>query len=258
MKHRLPFSAAASAFVMIAGGSACAQDAALPQDRSEGTLLIGPALVLTTNPYIGGEDDAEAAAIPFFYYENSWIEAGFNGVRVTLAETEAITLKALVEPRYVFIKPEDSPALRGLDRSITVDIGASFGVRTGAYAFELIVRQEVTGEHDGYEIEASLERRVQLAEADLTFSAGASWQSSALMSYQYGVSPIEALSSRPTYDVGAAATPFASVQYSRPLTARWSAFASGSAHFLPEAATDSPILGSSTVISTVIGVAYAF
>ncbi len=224
----------------------------------DGDLIIGPAVVLSTNPFAGAEDDLEASAVPFIYFENDWLTAGFDGLSLKLIENDWLGVRALAQPRYLFVEPEDEPALSDIDRQITLDLGASVRVGPENLYLETVVRKEVTSEHEGLEIEAGFHGSRQIGETNLNLVAGARWQDKKLSSYLYGVRPEEATADRLAYTADDDVTPFVSAQVMRPLRGKWVGFAGVNVDFLPDVAKDSPIIDADNIVTTMIGAFYVF
>jgi outer membrane scaffolding protein for murein synthesis (MipA/OmpV family) len=62
---------------------------------------------------------------------------------------------------------------------------------------------------------------IRLGTGRLTPGIGATWESGNLVDYYYGVTPAEALPTRPAYSPGSVVNPSARLDYTRPLSAKW-------------------------------------
>lgn len=238
--------------------SALADAPARAEERDwRGTLLVGPAIDVGSNPY-AGTDDAEVSFLPLFHYENGFVEASLEGLGVKIVERPGWRFQVIAQPRFAPFDSDDSDALDGIERDVTLDLGARLTIGPEHFHLEAVFRQEVKGEHDGQEVEASLNRRFDLGKTEITLAAGALWQSKDLGNYLYGVDADEALADRSAYEADDAITPFAAIDVVRQITGRWLAFAQLRATFLPNAATDSPIVEDDAALSSAIGVAYVF
>lgn len=228
---------------------------AIAQEGPPG-FSLGVAGNLATSPFIG-EDDA-ATALPLIQFRGQGFTIGTTGAFVTLFDSPDGRLEAVLTPRFSALDDPDAPALAGIDRDVTADLGLrytfSIGPRTDLRA---TILQEVTGEHDGQELDLRISQGVQ-AGLPLSLFAGAAWRSADLSQYLYGVYGAEALPGRPAYDPGATLTPYIGLSAVLPLGANAALVGNLRADYFGDAITDSPIVEDSSVLSARIGVQFSF
>jgi len=115
---------------------------------------------------------------------------------------------------------------------------------------QLTALREITGRHDGAEARMGLATRLIDSKSKLTAAAGATWKSSAIVTYYYGAQGV--------YEPGAAFNPFAKLSFARPLTKHWSITAFAHYEWLDRAIAKSPIVIDDHVATAFIGASYAF
>lgn len=243
-----------------------------------------------SNP-IAGKSDIPLVVIPHvsyygkrFFLEN--LEAGY-----TLHEGEANTLSLVAAPGYdrvffyrhdlqnIFIPggttvlPGGSLVLAGgtvLPGSTTLPSGTvipaagkefpvgsrhttwlagpewTFGV--GPISGQLNALYEFTGEHEGHEVRGALAAPVLRGKGSLVASAGFTWKSAELVRYYYGVDQL--------YEPGSAFNPFVKLQYSLPLTDRWTITAFGHYERLAGSIARSPVVVEDHVTTVFAGAAF--
>jgi outer membrane protein len=233
----------------------CAASPALAQDGADGWSagLIG---AYGTSPYIGQDDGAGIAAS--LQYRAGRFTIGTGGLSYSIIDDGSRRLDALLLPRFTAL---DAPGgvLAGIDRDVTADIGLRYAVtQPGGTVLGGTFRQEITGEHDGQEIDLRASQRLGGDGPPITAYAGATWRSGGLSEYLYGVLPGEAAVGRPAYDPGATLTPYLGVSAAFPLNDRWSLVGGVRVDMLGDAITDSPIVDDGTVYSANFGVNLQF
>ncbi|QFT82009.1 MltA-interacting protein precursor [Roseovarius sp. THAF27] len=232
-------------------------EAAQAQEGQSG-FSIGAAVVGGNSIY-RGEDDF-ALPLPLLRYDSEAFSIGLpDGLRVNLYRNSGFELGAIATPRIFALVDPDGPYLQGIDREVTVDVGfqASYEFAPGTEVFARAVT-EATDEHDGSEIELALRRSIPKGKIIFNMEAGATWQSSQLSTYMYGVRASEAVAGRPGYDPGDVVIPHLSIGAVYPLSASTRLIADIRAEFLPDEVSSSPIISDDVAIGAVLGLSYTF
>ncbi len=217
---------------------------------------LGLGVGFSDSPYIG-EDDFEADVLPLINFRTERFELGTGGASYDVIQNGPLVVDVFVAPRFSALEDPDSDELDGIDRDLTFDAGAGLGyaIRPGTRV-TASVRTEITDEHEGQELRLALFQEVP--NFPLRLGAGVSFLSDDLASYLYGVEEDEARAGRPAYDPDALAVPFLSLNSQVPLRNNISLFAGARMAFLPDEATDSPIVEDDVVLSSNVGIAYRF
>ncbi|MEO0774686.1 MAG: MipA/OmpV family protein [Pseudomonadota bacterium] len=209
------------------------------------------------SPYVG--EDTRFGGFPLISYRKGPFSIGFQGISYEFARSEQLTFSVGVSPRFTGLEDPDGSALVGIDRDFTIDAFLGLDVALGqGVSIETTVRQELTGEHDGQEVELELGYATFVGGTGLSFSAGTKYQSSDLANYTWGVFANEVIAGRPAYDTGDVFIPFVSVGAARPISEKLTLIGNIRADFLPDAVSDSPIVDESTPVSLGVGLSYKF
>ena len=218
---------------------------------------VGVAAGFSSDPYVG--EDSQVRALPVLRYQADSFSIGTDGIYADILVRDPIELEFVALPRFSGLDDPDAVELAGIDRDITLDAGLrlTYGLapRTDLSATLL---QEVTGEHDGQELELELSNTLMLGRLPVSLAAGLSWKSGDLGTYMYGVYAAEATGGRPAYEVGDTITPYVSVSSGFPVSDRVTVFGAIKAEFLDDKISDSPIVDDDEVISGILGISYSF
>lgn len=217
----------------------------------------GVAAGFSSDPYVG--EDSQVRALPVLRYQAETFSIGTDGIYVDILARDPIELEFVALPRFSGLDDPDAVELAGIDRDITLDAGLKLtyglALRTELSATLL---QEVTGEHDGQELQLELSNKVVLGQLPVSLAAGVSWKSADLGTYMYGVYAAEATGGRPAYEVGDTVTPYLSVFSGFPISDRVTVFGGIKAEFLDDKISNSPIVDDDEVISGILGLSYSF
>jgi outer membrane protein len=146
-----------------------------------------------------------------------------------------------------------------MDRDFTVDAGLAYSYAFGTGTIvQARLLQEITGEHDGQEIDLQL--RQNLMDFGLPFGimAGARWESADLANYLYGVRAAEAIVGRPAYAPGDSIVPYIGIGTRIPLGDRFSISGGVRAEFYGSDVTNSPIVEDDMAITGTLGLTLRF
>lgn len=232
---------------------------ALPASAQDGPAgLYGGGFVgLSTDPYVG--ESTSATGIPIIGYRGDTFSIGTDGAFATVMEGERAEVEVFLRPRFFALIDPDAPELAGIDRDITLDAGIGYSLDlSDRTSFDVSVAQEITGEHDGQEVDLRLTRGLAMGGLPIGVYAGATWRSSELSSFLFGVRPGEAIAGRPAYALGATTTPYVGINTSIPLSQSTRLFGGVQADFLSREVEDSPIVDDGTTFSLGLGIQFSF
>ncbi|MDY6987314.1 MAG: MipA/OmpV family protein [Thermodesulfobacteriota bacterium] len=226
-----------------------------------GELSLGVALFVERDIYMGV--DTEFQPVPFFEYENGPLEiqatdsidatyAFYRSDRFSVALIESIEL----EEGY---DTDDSDFLKGMDELETL-YGAGLELEGMVAGWEagLEVLQDVSGEHDGQQVELSLTYPWTAAGFEWHPEFSLTWMSEKTVDYLYGVSAKEARAGRPAYAPGSSFEIGAELMVQRPLFGDFTAVGIFEISTFGSDVTDSPLVDEDYAIEGVLGVMYTF
>jgi outer membrane protein len=216
---------------------------AVEADQTENTLSLGLGVIHFSDHYIGDNDETLLA--PYFRYTKDRFSIGlFDGASYDFYSNDGLSVNARLVPRYTTLDGPDSEQLQGIDRKSTLDLGFGVDYMFGQSFVSASLLAEVTGKHDGFEIDLNIGRSNSFDRFSVTYVLGASWRSRDLADYQYGVRVPEALGDRPAYSADAMIVPYSefSIEYS--ITEKWKVITFGQISLLTGDIKSSPIVES--------------
>lgn len=226
-----------------------------------GELSIGAGVMAETEIYKGA--DSEIEPVFLFRYENGPFEIqAYDSLDVSWAFYEIGSFKTAVKGAVFFNEgydPGDSTYLSGMDELDTLySAGLVAEYQIGAWTLGFEALQDVSGEHDGQELELSLSPTWVIGEFEFTPTLAASWQSCDTVDYFYGVSTREARADRPAY------SPSSSYELELEVMVTWHLFSQVDLVGIAGVTTygsdvkDSPIVDEDYSAELVFGVVYTF
>lgn len=243
-------------FALLAAITALFSTTALAQDVPDG-LSLGGIGIVSGSPYLG--EGADFQAFPSVIYRFDRFTIGPLGLSYRALETERSELDLFVEPRFFALTDISADELVGIDREITADVGLAYTYNIlRATDIEATFRQEITGEHDGQEVDLRVSQGVRPLGFPIGVFGGVEWRSDNLSNYLYGVFEDEAIAGRPAFDTGDTFTPYLGASGFVPLSENLSLFGNLRVEFLEDDITDSPIIENDTVVSATFGVTFNF
>ena len=157
-----------------------------------GELTIGIGLAADRGMYNGV--DSKVRPVPFFEYHNGPLHVATHGAidaMFDLYGTDSFTIglkgALMLDEGY---DPDDSAFLKGMDELETLySAGFSFEVKAAGVEAGLAVMQDISGEHDGQQVELNVAYPWKAAGFEWRPGLCLTWMSSATVEYFYGVSP---------------------------------------------------------------------
>lgn len=210
-------------------------------------VSVGIALSQGQSPYQGV--DSNPNTIPgFISYEGEkgyfrGIEAGYY-LWGTGDHQRSYRVALLASGRLEGYHASDSVYLQGMDkRSWSLDGGVGFVARQGFHQVTLKAVTDLLGKHEGQEVSASYGYRWMInRKLAITPSVNLSWMSANLLDYYYGVTQSESRPWRSVYSADAGWQPSLGLTGMYSVTPRTSLMLAARTRWLPESATDSPLV----------------
>lgn len=158
---------------------------------------------------------------------------------------------------------ETQPELITLDdigkRRMAALAGLEYAYYAGPAVFSVQALQDVSGVHEGQELRAGLDYRLQGAKNLFTLAGGFVWQSDDVVDYYYGLDRSDVGEISELYYQGDDTfTPFVRVDWIRPISPSWTFQATVHNKWFGDGIKDSPLLEKSTSTTVFIGGVYHF
>lgn len=245
-----------SPLAVIAALGICTSAVAQDEGGRDG-WSVGAIGIVSVSPYEG--DDTQTILVPNVAFRSGPLSFSARGINYTAYEGSRDSIDLFLASRFEPYDSSDSPALTGLDRDFSLDLGLAYSLTLNSgTVLRAAVQQEVTGEHDGQEVDFRLSQRLGTRSLPVGVFAGATWRSEDLSNFLYGVGDTEAIAGRPAFDTGATVSPYIGVGTRVPLGDSFSLTGSLRAEYLGRDIRDSPIIDNSTTISATLGLTFDF
>ncbi|MDY6951308.1 MAG: MipA/OmpV family protein [Thermodesulfobacteriota bacterium] len=239
----------------------------LSVEEEEGLPWIGGELSLGLALHAEGEIykgvDTEFQPVPFFEYENGPFEIrATDSIDATYAfyssDRFSIALGGYVELEEGY-DPDDSDFLEGMDEIETLyGAGLELEGMVAGWEASLEVLQDVSGEHDGQQVELSLTYPWTAGGFEWRPELSLAWMSEKTVDYLYGVSAKEARAGRPAYAPGSSFEIGVELMVQRPLFGDFTAVGIFGISTFGSDITDSPLVDEDYAIEGVLGLMYTF
>ncbi len=228
---------------------------------------LGAAGAFSLSPYAGKGE--RVTPIPLVTYESDRLF--FFGITggVHLVDEGSLKLDAIVQGRLDGIDADDfglnELARNGIDRSLLSDrkdgidagLAAKFNARFGEVSLSLLT--DITGASKGTEVTLGYGYPFALSNNFvLTPSLGASWQSSKMANYYYGILDEEAARGLTEYKPGASLSPKIGLSIDYGFAERWNLLARLSYVRFSSDVSDSPLLDSDHSMSAILAIRRSF
>jgi len=238
--------------------------AALPAAQSEtqaepekSKFFVGAGAVISSKPYEGIRSKVYGVPILGYEGERLYLRGISGGYRLLMYKGWSVG--PMLRPRFEGYEASDSPVLSGMDdRKRTLDGGVDLSWRTDWGLLSTVFLTDLLGEHDGQEVEISYTALFAYAGFDFVPSAGLRWRSGDVVDFYYGVRADEARPGRPAYTPEATLTPVVRLAVRRKLSRHWGLLLGFQYEWLDDEISDSPIVEDNTILSLLVGAAYAF
>lgn len=226
-----------------------------------GSLSLGVAARIEQEPYRGSSTETEFT--PFILYENGPFEilsydnlsASYEFLR---SGPWSFDLSLTYEPGAGY-DADDSDYLDGMDELDELYYaGVQAGYALGEFDFGISVDFDISGEHDGYEIEVMGQYSFDWISMTFRPKVSLTWVSQEAMDYFYGVSETESRPDRPAYAPGSDVEIEAELLVLKPVSEHWTAVGLFGAETFGREARDSPLMDGSYELECAIGLMYIF
>jgi outer membrane protein len=231
---------------------------AQPREAQTG-FSYGLAFVANDSPYADG--GWAFAGLPLLRYQGEgWSVGLLDGLRYAVVDDGDLTLQLVLAPRiYQTIVDNSGDPLAGVNRDPSGEAGIEAQFQLSDFTrVNLRAVQEITGVNGGSEVVLEVRQTFIAGFLPVYVGGGVTWQSGDLSRYAWGVYADEAAPGRPAYAPGDVLIPNLAVGTFIPLGEKTSLIGALRVDLLPEAITDSPVVGRDRTTSVVLGVTRSF
>ncbi|MEE4242721.1 MAG: MipA/OmpV family protein [Desulfopila sp.] len=239
----------------------------LKSEEEEELPLIGGEVAIGIGGRVESEIyrgvDTEFGIVPFLRYENGplVIEA-YDELGVTYTVLGGDGYKVGVKGAVDFgagYDPDDSDYFRGMDELDTLyNLGVEFEWVFADWIVGMEFSQDVSGEHDGQEIELTLGRSWDFGGFELQPSFSMAWLSEEAVDYFYGVSQREARADRPAYSPGSSVELAVELMVTKRIIGDLQVVGIVEVAAYGDEITDSPLVDEDYSYETILGLIYTF
>lgn len=233
--------------LLLGSTSALAQSA--PEPASDRTLLIGAGVYVSSNPYAGADDKAEAGVLPFFVYKTDRVNVDLSGLSVKAFELNGFVFEGRLSPRYLLVDPGEIQAFKTLKRDIGLDAGVKVTRTVGGFEFSAEYLHDIVGETKGGEANLMAGYGFSPMERMTVGVAGTlSWKDGHLATWIYGIRTNDGLlydyefGDTPNTSSSGVFVPSLGIQMRYQLTERLSLFTAAQIEAYNSDITDSPLM----------------
>ncbi|MFC3031035.1 MipA/OmpV family protein [Pseudoalteromonas fenneropenaei] len=156
--------------------------------------------------------------------------------------------------------PSGTPLhLKPIKRKLSYMAGLIGGTRVNDFGIEFAALHDVTGVHDGYEFIFNTNYAITLGKAQLLFEPSVRYKSQQLIDYYYTVSPSEAISRLPPYQLPNHAINYQfGIAYELPFSDSWSLTLKLQKHWIDGKLSSTPMFVQSVYYSGFAGLKFEF
>ncbi len=236
MKNRLVAICSLGAFAI--SGTANAEITGFGD--SEG-FTAGLGVVAQWSPY-DGADSPSTTPIPYIAYDWENAHLGIDGFSYSFFNSDSLTVSTLLEPRWSFGDPEDSPLFEDIERDTALEAGLEAQVQFGSAYLGGTVLHDISNVHGGFEGIAQAGFGADFGPFELDAAIGSAYRDKDLSLHLYGVKSKEARAGLAAFAPDAAWYPFVQTELFYPIGDSMGAVAFAKYERLDDAAKDSPLI----------------
>lgn len=152
---------------------------------SEG-LTVGVAAIANWSPY-EGTDSPEINPVPYIAYDWENMHVGVDGINYSFWNSDALQVTALLEPRWTFGDPEDSPLFEDIERDTAFEAGLEAVLDIGPIYVSGTALQDISDVHNGFEGSAEVGVNAEFGSLEMSVGLGYAYRDKDLSAHLYGV-----------------------------------------------------------------------
>lgn len=228
-----------------------------PPPEAHNSLGVG--FAYSQNIYDGVGNKIKPFPLLNITYDDFFIQgftAGYNAY-----QDANLSFAFVVQPMFGGYDADESDALAGMsDTSYLVNTGAQLQYRLMPFSLTLMALHDVSGRSGGNSASAKFAAMVPLDDRRFVLipSMMASWESSDITNYYYGVSSNEATATRPEYNPASALNLAYGLTFKYQIAEHFGATLGYVLTKYARGVSDSPIVSRSTSSAVLTGISYVF
>ena len=256
--------------IMLMPASVWAQSTTASDDQADAATAsrwrLGLGVAVSDNAYIG--QGSKVTPFPLVDFEGD--RFFFRGITggIHLLKSDGFVVDAIITTGFNNIDASDfdraALARRGInrndledrDRSIDAGFAASWTGRLGQ--LKAVAKTDISGSSEGAEYSLEYGYPLQWGGFRITPTVGATFLSSKVADYYYGIHPEEMRRGVPGYEPGGSLLPEAGVSLIRPIGHKWTLMVSARYTVLPDKINNSPLVDSSHGSIVLVGFTRSF
>jgi len=256
--------------LMLMPASLWAQSTAATDDQADVATAsrwsLGVGVAVANNAYLG--KGSQVTPFPLIDYEGD--RFFFRGITggVHMLKSDGFAVDAIITTGFNNISASDfdraALARRGInrddleDRDRSIDAGVSASWTGSLGQLKAVAKTDISGSSEGAEYSLEYGYPLQWGGFRITPTAGATFLSSKVADYYYGIHPDEMRGGVPGYEPGSALIPQAGVNFIRPIGAKWTLMINARYSLLPNKISNSPLVNGSHGSGVLVGFSRAF
>lgn len=179
-------------------------------------FTVGLGVIADWSPYEGA-DSPSTTPIPYLAYDWENAHLGVDGFSYSFFNTDALEISALLEPRWSFGDPEDSPLFEDIERDTALEAGLAAELSLGGFFIGGNILHDISDVHNGFEGSAEAGFEAELGDLQLSTSVGYAYRDKGLSTHLYGVRADEAREGLAAYTPNASWYPYVSADAIYPI-----------------------------------------
>lgn len=207
---------------------------------SEG-FTVGLGVIANWSPY-DGADTPSTTPIPYLAYDWENAHLGVDGFHYDFINTDTVTISALIEPRWSFGDPEDSPLFDDIERDTAIEAGIEAEISFGPFYIGGTVLHDISKVHNGFEASADAGIELEMGPFEVGTKVGYAYRDKGLSQHLYGVRTDEARAGLAAYTPNASWYPYIRTEVFYPIGDRMGILGFAQYEHLNSNATDSPLV----------------
>lgn len=225
--------------------------------KGDNTLGLGAAYVQSA--YKGVDNYARVFPMVNFTYGNFYwkmFNLGYN-----FYQNDDLAVALVIAPNFTSYDSGDSDDLSGMDsRELSVFTGGQISYRLKPVNLSLFAGQDVTGRTDGQEAIAKVAMPFPIRDGQIVLvpAISATWLSSDVVDYYYGVKSSEATDDRAEYNPDSTVNTAFTLTTMIQLNQSWRVTLAYNYTHYGDEISDSPIVDKDNASSGILGVSYVF
>jgi outer membrane protein len=256
--------------MMLMPASAFAQSTIAPAVQTDAATIsrwqLGVGVAVSDNAYAG--QGSKVTPFPLIVYEGE--RFFFRGITggAHLLRSDGVVVDAIITTGFNNINASDfnraTLARRGInrddleDRDRSIDAGFAASWTGGLGQLRAVAKTDISGSSEGAEYSLEYGYPLQWGGFRITPTAGATFLSSKVADYYYGIHSDEMRRGVPGYEPGSALIPEVGVNFIRPIGAKWTLMINARYSVLPNKISNSPLVDGSHGSGLLVGFSRAF